>query len=87
MIIKVDDNTFIKYDNQRNTSQVIKLDELETLETLVEERLAELEDTSDEALLAWAKKNFPGEAGIQERASLENQLTIIKADLAEIKDL
>jgi hypothetical protein len=87
MIIKVDDNTYINYNDATKSSQVVNKEEYETKKDQIETRLDELDLVSDEALLAWAKKNYPTPELVKEKASLENELVIVKSILEEIKEL
>ena len=87
MIIKVDDNTFIKYSEATKQSQVLNLADLEERKEQIDARLEELNDFSDEHLLAWAKANYPMAEGLKEKASLETELQSLTNDLNEIEEL
>ena len=74
MIIKIDKNTFIKFDEKTKVSRTIFKGELEDAVDVFSKI------PSDEELLAWAKENYPR---IKEDAK---ELEQIKEELAQISD-
>lgn len=85
IFIEVDDNTYIKFDKRSNRSETIDAKELRDRKQEIETRLMELNDYSDESLLAWAKKNYPTPEGLKEKEQLEMELQNITNSLNEIE--
>lgn len=81
MIIKVNDTTYINFNETTKSSKVIDINQLQDRKALLEEELATWEDTSDEALLIWAKANFPSYENI---SRLKSEIDSIKLILQEI---
>ncbi|HPW34488.1 MAG TPA: hypothetical protein PK367_01865 [Candidatus Paceibacterota bacterium] len=84
IFIEVDDNTYIKFDKRSNRSETIDARELRSRKQEIETKLLELNDYSDENLLAWAKKNYPTPDGLREKEQLEGELQNITNSLNEI---
>jgi hypothetical protein len=84
MIIKINEDKYIKFNEVTNTSEVLLVTELEERKNTLENRAKELEDYSDEALLAWAKKNFPLETEQKEKIAIDVELTHLNNNLNEI---
>lgn len=84
MIIKIDENTYVKYDEETKRSETIDVLYLNEKKAEIETRLAELNDFTDENLLAWAKKNYPTPEGLKEKEQLERELENITNSLNEI---
>jgi hypothetical protein len=84
MIIKIDENTYIKYNEITKTSTTLDLNDLVQRKEDLLKRKTELEDYSDESLLAWAKRNFPLENEQKEKIAVDIELNIINNNLNEI---
>lgn len=84
MILKIDKNTYVKYDDDTKRATVIDVLSLNEQKTQIETRLAELNDFSDEDLLSWAKKNYPTPNMIIEAGHLQDKLTEINNTLEQI---
>ena len=84
MILKVDKNTYIRVNKDKRTAEFICKSELIEKKSNVEERLSELNDYSDESLLAWAKKNYPTPNMNTEAAQLGDRLNDINKTLEEL---
>lgn len=84
-IIKVNDTTYIKFNEETKASQTIDISELQAQKIEIETRLAQLDDISDEALLIWAKKTYPRlEFEQLEKAQLTSSLERIETLLNEV---
>lgn len=83
MIIKIDNKTYINFNPLTNTSEVLKVDELEEKKAQLELEIEKLSDYSDEALLAWAKENF-GKETSQILEAHKTALESINQELNEI---
>ena len=79
-----EENILIKYDKETKRSETIDILYLNEKKAEYEARLAELSDYSDEALLAWAKKNYPTPELLKEKEQLERELQNITNLLNEI---
>ncbi len=84
MILKVNDNIYIKYDDSTKRSETIDVAYLKERKSDIEARIVELEDASDENLLAWAKRNYPTPELIIEKEQIERELQNITNLLNEI---
>lgn len=87
MIIKANDTTYIKFNEETKTSEVLDLTELEADKARLEARNAEIEDKTDEELLAWARENYPNAELSIELADNKRALAEIDAKLEEIANL
>jgi hypothetical protein len=84
MIIKVSDTIYLKFNEATKTTETIDLTELQERKEFVEVRIAQLNDYSDDALLAWAKRVYPLENEQRELTALENEIAKINSTIGEI---
>jgi hypothetical protein len=84
MIIKINDTTFIKYDEKTKQSITVDVGFLSEKKKEIESRLKEIDDYSDKNLLAWAKINYPTPEGLREKEQLDRELQSITNQLNEI---
>ena len=79
LYFKVNSNTYLKYDELNNASAIVLK---KPLKELIDRLIKELPVTpTDEELLKWAKKNYPG------LDSIEDQKKRIKELQAELEEL
>lgn len=81
--IKIDDDTYIQFNEITKQSQTISKSELEKEASNIGKRINEDIVPSDEELLAWAKKNFPITDHSEEQGELD-RINIILGAIEEI---
>lgn len=84
MILKIDDNTYIKFNPVTQISTTLNLQNMLEKKRDLEATISELTDYSDEKLLAWAKQNYPDAQGRKELEISQKELEHINDDLREI---
>lgn len=70
--IKVDNDKFIEYNEDNNSTRVIIKSEVERQLSQVNDRLKEVGEITDEALLEWARENYPNIPKAVEKTNLES---------------
>jgi hypothetical protein len=70
--IKVDNDKFIEYNEDNNSTRVIIKSEVERQLSQVNDRLKEVGEITDEALLEWARENYPNIPKVVEKTNLES---------------
>ncbi|MEM5811008.1 MAG: hypothetical protein QXP66_03850 [Candidatus Aenigmatarchaeota archaeon] len=79
--IKIDDDTYIEFDEERKTSNVLSKSKLENELAFYQNQLDNLPlPITDEELLAWARENHP-------QASVEKSRMLITAEIEKIESL
>jgi len=77
--LKIDADTFIRYDADNRTSEVGSLKDLQDQAGKLSQNLPKIPD--DKTLLAWAKENYPG---IKDVGDTQVRLDAIKNEISEI---
>jgi hypothetical protein len=70
--IKVDNDKFIEYNEDNNSTRVIIKSEVEGQLSQVNDRLKEVGEITDEVLLEWARENYPNIPKVVEKTNLES---------------
>jgi ribosomal 50S subunit-recycling heat shock protein len=81
MIIKIDDNIYIKFNQATRTSETIDLGSLEEQKAQLE---SSIQVKTDEELLAWAKENYYSPTILAMQESKTKELEKVNALLNEI---
>lgn len=84
--IKVDNDKFIEYNEDNNSTRVIIKSEVERQLAGASKRLSEIKKVDDKDLLAWARENYPAMDYSREKESLEKIINENNILLNNLKD-
>lgn len=78
----VDDDTYIQYDEEAKTAEVIVKSEVQAQIDKLQENLQNIPD--DDTLLAWAKDNYPG---LKELNDTQNQVDNLQTQMSAMSNV
>lgn len=84
MILKVNDTTYIRFNEQTKVSETIDLTILRERKAELEAALAPMIDPTDAELLEWARQNYMSQERLREKEMMESELAKINSVLGEI---